>query len=80
MSEGVARAQRRLGPPFTAPEGQRATFVELFFDLVLVFALTQVTALTLAHLAWDGATRPLPTFWLIRRPCGRWSGWRRWRG
>ena len=26
--------RRRLGPPFTAPEGQSATFVELFFDLV----------------------------------------------
>ena len=59
MSEATAPARRRLGPPFTAPEGQGATFVELFFDLVFVFALTEVTALTLKHLDWEGATRSL---------------------
>ncbi len=65
MSEAVATARRRLGPPFSAPEGQSATFVELFFDLVFVFALTEVTALTLQHFDWEGALRSLLIFWMI---------------
>jgi low temperature requirement protein LtrA len=62
----------RLGPPYTAPEGQSATFVELFFDLVFVFALTEVTALTLEHLDWSGAARSLLIFWMI------WWAWTQW--
>ena len=72
MSEAVALARRRLGPPFTGPEGQRATFVELFFDLVFVFALTEVTELTLEHLHWEGAMRSLLIFWMI------WWAWSQW--
>src|SRR3712207_9481589 len=33
---------------------QRVTPLELFFDLVLVFALTQVTGLLADHLTWAG--------------------------
>ena len=33
----------------------RVGFVELFFDLVFVFAITQVSHLLLAHLTWMGA-------------------------
>ena len=73
MSEAVAPARRRLGPPFTGPEGQRATFVELFFDLVFVFALTEVTALTLGHLDWEGAIRSLLIFWMIWGAWGQWT-------
>ncbi len=62
----------RLGPPYTAPEGQSATFVELFFDLVFVFALTEVTALTLEHLDWSGTARSLLIFWMI------WWAWTQW--
>ncbi len=29
-----------------SPEGQSADFVELFFDLIFVFAITQITHLT----------------------------------
>jgi low temperature requirement protein LtrA len=34
---------------------QRATTLELFYDLVFVFAITQVSHLLLAHLTWAGA-------------------------
>jgi low temperature requirement protein LtrA len=36
-------------------EEQRATYFELFFDLVYVFAATQLSHYLLAHLAWAGA-------------------------
>jgi low temperature requirement protein LtrA len=46
-------------------EEQGATFVELFFDLVFVFAVTQVTA-SLAHdLTVSGLGRALIVFWLV---------------
>jgi low temperature requirement protein LtrA len=38
-----------------AEEEQRATTLELFFDLVFVFAITQVSHLLLDHLTWTGA-------------------------
>jgi low temperature requirement protein LtrA len=34
---------------------QRATTLELFYDLVFVFAITQVSHLLLEHLSWEGA-------------------------
>ena len=34
---------------------QRTTTLELFYDLVFVFAITQVSHLLLAHLSWTGA-------------------------
>ena len=36
-------------------EGQRVTTLELFHDLVFVFAITQVSHLLLEHLTWAGA-------------------------
>jgi low temperature requirement protein LtrA len=36
-------------------EGQHATSLELFYDLVFVFAVTQVSHLLLDHLTWTGA-------------------------
>jgi Bacterial low temperature requirement A protein (LtrA) len=36
---------------------QRVTPLELFFDLVVVFAMTQVTQLISAELSWRGAGR-----------------------
>jgi low temperature requirement protein LtrA len=38
----------------TDGEGQRATTLELFYDLVFVFAITQVSHLLLEHLTWSG--------------------------
>ncbi|HEU5302357.1 MAG TPA: low temperature requirement protein A [Acidimicrobiia bacterium] len=48
-----------------APEAQSVTFVELFFDLVFVFAVTQVTVLTAGDLTVEGVARSLLLFWLI---------------
>jgi low temperature requirement protein LtrA len=47
----VSRFQRRI----VAGEEQRATALELFYDLVFVFAVTQVSHLLLDHLSWTGA-------------------------
>lgn len=44
---------------------QSATFVELFFDLVFVFAVTQVTAVTARDLTAAGVFRSVLLFWLI---------------
>jgi low temperature requirement protein LtrA len=40
-------------------------FVELFFDLVFVFAVTQLTAETAHHLSADGVLRSIIVGWLI---------------
>ena len=42
-----------------APEAQPVTFVELFFDLVFVFAITQVTGFLADNATWDGLLRGL---------------------
>src|SRR3954468_15483824 len=39
---------------------QRVTFLELFFDLVFVFAITQVTALMAKEYSWTGVGQGLP--------------------
>ena len=38
---------------------QRTTTLELFYDLVFVFAITQVSHLLLDHLTWEGAGQSL---------------------
>jgi low temperature requirement protein LtrA len=40
-------------------EGTEVTALELFFDLVYVFAITQLSHLLLAHLTWRGALETL---------------------
>lgn len=55
--------------PMTSPDDQGATFVELFFDLVFVFAITQVAHYAAHHLDGIGLSRTLVVFWLI------WWGW-----
>jgi len=42
-----------------AGEEQRATTLELFYDLVFVFAITQVSHLLLEHLTWEGVGQSL---------------------
>ncbi len=44
---------------------QGATFVELFFDLVFVFAITKITSNVLHDLTWSGAGRAFVLFWLV---------------
>ena len=55
----------QVRPRLHAPEAQSVAFVELFFDLVFVFAVTQVTALTAHNLTPDGVLRSLVLFWMI---------------
>ena len=47
----MTRFQRRTG----AGEEQRATTLELFYDLVFVFAITQVSHILLDDVSWRGA-------------------------
>jgi low temperature requirement protein LtrA len=49
MTEMLATAE---GAPPTAEPEQRVTALELFFDLVFVFAITQVTGFIAAHPDW----------------------------
>jgi low temperature requirement protein LtrA len=48
-----------------SPDDQRVTFVELFFDLVFVFAVTQVVRIYHHHPGWIGAGQALLVFWLV---------------
>ena len=51
----MSRFQRRRG----AGQEQRATTLELFYDLVFVFAITQVSHLLRDHVTWQGAGQAL---------------------
>ncbi len=59
MDATGSERQRSIIPdiPYIRPRAgeQRATFFELFFDLVYVFAVTQLSHHLLASLTWDGA-------------------------
>ena len=55
--------------PLISPHDQSATFVELFFDLVFVFGITQVVGLLHHGLSWTSAVHAIQVFWLI------WWGW-----
>lgn len=50
-------------------EEQRTTTLELFFDLVFVFAITQLSHLLVDHLTWTGAAQTLFLLLLV------WWGW-----
>lgn len=52
-----------------APTDQGADFVELFFDLVFVYAITRITSLTAHHLDLTHVLQSVLIFWLI------WWGW-----
>ena len=52
MTGGAARLVR-------GPEGRRATFLDLFLDLVFVFALFRLSQGLLEHLDWSGAFQTL---------------------
>jgi low temperature requirement protein LtrA len=49
----------------TAPPDQGATFVELFFDLVFVYAITQLTASLRIDLTPRGMLETIVVFWLV---------------
>lgn len=48
-----------------SPEEQSATFVELFFDLVFVFSVTQVVSLLHHGLDWLVIGQSILVFWLV---------------
>jgi len=53
----------------TSPDEQGADFVELFFDLVFVYAITRITSYTAHNLDVSHIPQALLIFWLI------WWGW-----
>ena len=53
----ASEIQRRLSP--ARRQGERVTFLELFFDLVFVLAITQCTALMADHPTWEGIAQGL---------------------
>jgi low temperature requirement protein LtrA len=61
LSPGPSPTAKRL----STAGSQSADFVELFFDLVFVFAITQVTHLLAGHLDISTVLRSLMVFWMI---------------
>ena len=64
-------ATKRRASPLRRPEPQRATFLELFFDLAFVLALAQVSASLMQRLHWNGALQALVLLLVL---------WRVWNG
>jgi low temperature requirement protein LtrA len=62
-TESGSRAVSRRGVRASRPQG--VAFVELFFDLVFVFAVTQLTAQTAHDLTPEGVLRAILVGWLI---------------
>jgi low temperature requirement protein LtrA len=52
--EATTTTMPATGPEEATLEEQKVTPLELFFDLVFVFAFTQVTGLMAAHATWEG--------------------------
>jgi low temperature requirement protein LtrA len=57
------------GRNLSSPDVQGADFVELFFDLVFVYAITRITGMTAHHLDVNHVLQSALVFWLI------WWGW-----
>ena len=49
----------------TSPDDQNVTFVELFFDLVFVFSVTQVVGLLHGGIDWQVVGQSILVFWLV---------------
>ena len=48
-----------------SPDDQKVTFVELFFDLVFVFCITQIVTILHGHVDLKSAGSALLVFWLV---------------
>lgn len=48
-----------------SPEDQSVTFIELFFDLVFVFAITQIVGLFHGHITWGVVGESILLFWIV---------------
>jgi low temperature requirement protein LtrA len=53
------------GRSITSPEDQKVTFVELFFDLIFVFCVTQIVSLLHAGITPVAVGRAVLLFWLV---------------
>jgi low temperature requirement protein LtrA len=53
----------------SSPHEQKVTFVELFFDLVFVFCVTQIVSLFHDGVTWRAVGEVVLVFWLV------WWGW-----
>ena len=53
------------GRSIVSPADQPVTFVELFFDLVFVFSVTQVVGLFHDGVSWTAAAQAILIFWLV---------------
>ena len=51
----------------TSPEDQKVTFVELFFDLVLVFSVTPIVKILNEGQDWIAVGQSILIFWLVWR-------------
>lgn len=58
-------AGTRMPSSLVSPDDQKVTFVELFFDLVFVFCITQVVTLLHGHVDPQSAGSALLVFWLV---------------
>jgi low temperature requirement protein LtrA len=58
-----------LTESLASPSDQRVTFVELFFDLVFVFCVTQVVSLLHEGVTWRSIGEAVLVFWMV------WWGW-----
>jgi low temperature requirement protein LtrA len=67
--EGAAEGRRFRARIVPTDEGHGVTTLELFFDLVFVFAITQVTAFMADDLGWRGLLRGLVLLCLL------WFAW-----
>jgi low temperature requirement protein LtrA len=56
---------RAIRGPITTSEDQSTTFIELFFDLVFVYAVTQTVSLVHEELSWAGVAHAVIVFWLV---------------
>ncbi|MEO8559813.1 MAG: low temperature requirement protein A [Rhodospirillales bacterium] len=61
IKPGGGHLLRQIG----AHEHARVTYIELFFDLVFVFAITQLSHSLLNHLTWSGALHVLLLFMAV---------------
>ncbi len=49
----------------STPENQSATWVELFFDIIFVFSITQLVGLLHSGITWTSVGQAVLIFWLI---------------
>ena len=61
----MTTVEQVVGPESEAEQEQRTSYLELFFDLVFVFAITQVTTLIVDDPTAAGFARGTLVLWLV---------------